>query len=111
MEYIDTQFNVFQLYPDINRYLDGRFLSVNTNYRGAGLAGKLTQRSLEYIQEKSIPLMLVSCSSYYSARVCEKLGFKEVYQLPFKNYVVNGENPLLPADPHKAIKIFVKKLE
>lgn len=90
--------------------MDGKILAVNSNYRGLGIAGKLTTRTIEYMQENSIPLFHVMCSSKYSARVCEKLGFKEVFSLPFLDYVVNGENPLLPADPHKEIKVMAKRI-
>lgn len=111
MEFVETQFNLFELYPDIDRYLDGKFLSVNSSYRGQGIAGKLTQRTMEYMRENNIPIMSVVCSSHYSARVCEKLDFKEVYQLRYEDYVVNGENPLLPEKPHTAVKVLVKRVE
>lgn len=41
MEYIDQQYSTFNLYPDIERFLDATILSVNVNYRGYGVAGKL----------------------------------------------------------------------
>ncbi|XP_037035334.1 dopamine N-acetyltransferase isoform X2 [Bradysia coprophila] len=109
-DHIETLFNLFDLYPEYERALDGKILAVNSNYRGLGIAGKLTTRTIEYMQEHSIPLFHVMCSSKYSARVCEKLGFEEVFSLPFLDYVVNGENPLLPADPHTDIKIMTKRI-
>lgn len=109
-EYIESIFNLFDVYPEYSSALDGKILAVNSNYRGLGIAGKLTTRTIEYMQEKGIPLFNIMCSSKYSARVCEKLGFEEVFSLPFLDYVVNGENPLLPADPHKDIKIMVKRV-
>lgn len=111
LEFVDTQFNLFEIYPDIDRYLDGKFLSVNSNYRGQGIAGKLLQRTMDYMLEHNIPIMSVVCSSYYSARVCEKLDYKEVYQLRYADYVVDGENPLLPAEPHTSVKALVKRVE
>lgn len=101
---------MFDLYPEYERALDGKILAVDASYRGLGIAGKLTTRTIEYMQEHGIPLFHVMCSSKYSARVCEKLGFDEVFSLPFLDYVVNGENPLLPADPHKDIKVMAKRI-
>lgn len=110
MEYIDDHFDVFDLYPNIDCFLDGRIVSVNSDYRGHGLALKLTAKSLEYAKEHNIPLMDVMCSSYVSARVCEKMGFSAVYTLKFRDYFVDGENPILPAEPHTAVKIMVKEV-
>lgn len=110
MEHIESQFDLFKLYPDIDSFLDGKILSVNENYRGLGIAGKLTQRTIDYMHEHNIPMYHVLCSSHFSARVCEKLNFEIVYELPYADYVVNGETPLLPAKPHVAAKILVKRI-
>jgi len=109
-DYIESIFNLFTVYPEYDCALDGKILAVDSSYRGLGIAGKLTTRTIEYMQEKSIPLFHVMCSSKFSARVCEKIGFEEVFSLPFLDYVVNGENPLLPADPHKEIKVMAKRI-
>lgn len=44
MDHIDSQFNIFDYYPEIDQFLDGKILSVNDNYRGMGIAGLLTNR-------------------------------------------------------------------
>lgn len=110
MEYIDEKFDIFDLYPSIDCFLDGRILSVDSSYRGYGIAGRLTEKSLEFAKEKNIPLMSVLCSSHYSARVCEKLNFKNVYTLNFVDYFVDGVNPILPKEPHKSVRILVKEI-
>lgn len=109
-EYVEHNFNVFDLYPNIDRYMDGKILSVNSNYRGYGIAGKLTERTVQYMRANNIPVIHVMCSSHFSARVCEKLNFQTVYELPFVDYVVDGENPIVPAAPHTAIRILVKEI-
>lgn len=106
-EHIDTQFNVFDLYPNIDKYVEGKILAVDKKYRGYGIAGMLTNRTIEYLRSNNIPLFVVMCSSHYSARVCEKLNFQKVYTLNFVDYVVNGENPIVPAEPHKSVQIYV----
>jgi len=107
-EHIDSQFDIYKLYPDIDCYLDGKIWSVDVNYRGCGIAGKLTQRTIDYMHEHNIPMYHVLCSSHFSARVCEKLDFKVVYEIRYEDYVVDGETPLVPAKPHVAAKILVK---
>lgn len=110
MDYIDSQFNIFDLYPDVDTILDGKIVSVNSNYRGLGIAGALTEHTLNYMKEHDIPVMHVLCSSHYSARVVEKMGFHKVYELKFTDYKVNGVNPLVPDEPHVAAKIMVKEV-
>ncbi|XP_055920546.1 arylalkylamine N-acetyltransferase 1 isoform X2 [Eupeodes corollae] len=110
MDYIDEDFNIFDVFPDTDIILDGKIVSVNTNYRGLGIAGRLTEKVLEYMRENSIPVMHVLCTSHFSARVMEKLGFHEVYQLPFENFKINGEVVLRPAKPHVAARILAKEI-
>lgn len=90
--------------------MDGKIWSVDVNYRGCGIAGKLTQRTIDYMHEHNIPMYHVLCSSHFSARVCEKLDFNVVYEIRYEDYVVDGETPLLPAKPHVAAKILVKRI-
>lgn len=111
MDHIESNFNFFDLYPEYDTALDGRILSVNEKYRGLGIAGALTRRTIEYMQENKIPLYHILCSSHFSAKVCERLGFKQLYQLPYLDYLVNGENPLKPAPPHLAATVYVKKID
>ncbi|XP_018782683.1 PREDICTED: dopamine N-acetyltransferase isoform X2 [Bactrocera latifrons] len=107
---IEENFNIFDLYPDIDVMVDGKILSVNSEYRGLGIAGYLTERTLEYMKEHNIPVMHVLCSSHYSARVMEKLGFHEVYRLNYSDYKVNDEVVFTPAEPHVAARILVKEI-
>ncbi|XP_073815363.1 arylalkylamine N-acetyltransferase 1-like isoform X1 [Musca autumnalis] len=110
MDYIEGDFNVFDLYPGTDAILDGKILSVNSNYRGLGIAGHLTERTLEYMREHQIPVMNVMCSSHYSARVMEKLGFHEVYRLNYCDFKINDEVILKPEPPHVATRILVKEV-
>lgn len=110
MEYIDQQFSAFDLHPEVDKFLDCKILTVNSNYRGYGIAGKLMEHTIQYMKEHKITLVHVLCSSHFSARVCEKMGFKKVYVLPFADYVVDGENPILPAAPHTAVQILVREI-
>lgn len=110
-EYIDQHFNTFDLYPDINSYLDVAILSVNVNYRGYGIAGKLIEKNLDYMRHNEIRVTRVLCTSFYSARVCEKMGFKKVYTLPYADYKVDGVNVFLPEKPHEAVQILVQEID
>lgn len=111
MDLIDTKFNIFELYPDIDKFVDGKILSVDPKYRGLGIAGQLTDKTIEYMKQNQIKIFHVLCTSHFSARVCEKLDFKEVFQLPFTLYVDGeGKQVLNPQKPHVAARIFTKKV-
>lgn len=110
MDFIEGDFNVFDLYPETDVIMDGKILSVNTNYRGLGIAGRLTECTLDYMREHKIPVMHVLCSSHYSARVMEKLGFHEVYRLNYADYKVNNEVVFVPAEPHSTARVLVKEI-
>ncbi|XP_035909737.1 dopamine N-acetyltransferase-like isoform X1 [Anopheles stephensi] len=111
MDHVDEQFDIFELYPDIDRFLDCKILSVDTNYRGMGIAGLLTDRTLEYAARNDIKLIHVLCSSHFSARVMEKMDFTEVFRLPYADYRVDGEQVFEPEQPHVALRILTKRLD
>lgn len=110
MDLIDERFSIFDVYPEMDCYLDGKILSVNSDYRGLGIAGKLTEATMDYMREHNIKLFNVMCSSHYSARVMEKMDFHEVFRLDYTDYVVNGEQVLCPEKPHVAARILVKEV-
>ncbi|XP_023172584.2 dopamine N-acetyltransferase isoform X1 [Drosophila hydei] len=109
MDHIEDQFNIFDLYPEENVILDGKILSVDSNYRGLGIAGKLTERGYEYMRLNNISVYHVLCSSHFSARVMEKLGFHEVYKLNYADY--KDGSMFKPALPHVAARILVKDVD
>lgn len=106
----DTQFSIFDLYPNEEKFVDGKIISVNENFRGLGIAGKLTDKVIEFMQHDKINLFHVLCTSHYSARVMEKMNFHEVYNLPFEDFLVDGEQLLCPAKPHVSARILVKEV-
>lgn len=111
MDHVDELFDIFTLYPDIDRLLDCKILSVDTRYRGMGIAGMLTDRTLEYASQNDIKLLHVLCSSHFSARVMEKMNFTEVFRLPYADYLVDGEQVFDPEKPHVALRILTKRLD
>jgi len=110
MDHVEEQFNIFDLYPQENLILDGKILSVNSNYRGMGIAGKLTERAYEFMHANQISVYHVMCTSHYSAVVMEKLGFHDVFNLKFADYKQDGEVVLKPATPHVSVRILCKEL-
>lgn len=107
-DYIESKFNMFDVHSNQDRALDAKIMSVNDAYRGTGICKALTIRTEQYMLEHGIQLFHVMCTSFFSAKVCERMGFNVIYTLPFKDYIVDGVNPLLPAEPHDAVRCYTK---
>lgn len=111
MDLIDSKFDIFALYPEIESFVDGKILSVDPKYRGKNIAGKLTDKTMDYLRDNNIQIFHILCTSHYSARVCEKMDFNEVFSLPYTEYVDgDGNQVLCPQKPHVAARIFTKKV-
>lgn len=108
---LEHQSNIFDKYPNENAFLDVCMLTTKANYRGFGVAGKLMERTMEYMRKNELKIILVLCTSHYSARACEKLHFDKVYRLPYVDYKVNGETVFQPAKPHEAAQIYAKEIQ
>lgn len=108
MKYIGTQFDLFAQYPQFERALDCKIMSVNDAYRGVGIANALTQRTIECMLAQDLHLFHCMCSSHYSALVCKRLGMDEIYRLAYADYLVDGRQPLSPAEPHTTCRLFGK---
>jgi arylalkylamine N-acetyltransferase len=111
MDHIDSKFNLFDLHPDIKAFIDGKILSVDPQYRGFGIAGKLTDKTIEFMRENNFKIFHVLCTSHFSARVLEKMNFTEVFRLQYEDFVLDGEQVLCPEKPHVAARIFVKEVK
>lgn len=109
MDYVDTQFDLFERFPQYDRALDAKIITVNDAYRGAGIAKALTQHTAEYMRANGLALFHVMCSSHYSALLCDRLGFEKVYEMLYSDYVLpNGVRPVLPAEPHTAMRLYAR---
>lgn len=61
--------------------------------------------------EKGYPMVYVECSSYFSAKAAEKLGFKCIYTLYFRDYTdENGKEIFKTIPPHDSSKVYVLTL-
>lgn len=109
-DYIETQFDIFDLYPNADTILDGKIVSVDPNYRRMGIAQCLVEKGLNFMRENSIPAYKVVCTSHFSASLLEKMHFRDVYKLLYKDYKVDGKVILKPAEPHLAVRILVREL-
>lgn len=107
-EALDRQVNIFGRHSNINSYVEGKVLSVDGDYRGLGIACQLIRRTLDEIGVRNLPLMVIQCSSFYSAKVMIKMGFSKIASIRYEDFYLDGRQAMAPKDPHKEITAFVK---
>lgn len=81
---------------------------VDKNYRRFGITDKFAELTTQYADTNKFPFLYVPCTSLYTALFCKAQGYKKVYELKYADYVVDGMNPILPAPPHTAFRIYIR---
>lgn len=110
LHYVDRQVNATGKFKNQN-ILEIRIISVDTNWRGKGVAKALMEKATEIAREHDFHVMRADCTSMFSGKLCERLGFELVYRLNYSDYVdENGKPIFAPNLPHTAITTYIKRL-
>ncbi|XP_013108744.2 arylalkylamine N-acetyltransferase-like 2 isoform X1 [Stomoxys calcitrans] len=85
--------------------------SVATSHGGRNIATRMTQEWMRLGKLWNYQVLSMDCSSYYCARVCERLGMECLNTVLFDEYRDDSGNPIFkPALPHVAMKTFAQRL-
>ncbi|XP_076247423.1 arylalkylamine N-acetyltransferase 1 isoform X4 [Calliopsis andreniformis] len=110
LHYVDKNVNHDGKYRGLN-ILEIRIISVDTNWRGKGIAKALVEKALEIGREKGFHVARADCSSFFSGKLCARLGFEPIYELKYADYLGEDDKPVFsPALPHVSIVTYVKQL-
>ncbi|KAF2901482.1 hypothetical protein ILUMI_04707 [Ignelater luminosus] len=101
---------IAEKYPDVEKIMFAKILSVDGAWRGKGIAKELMDRTRHIGREQGYGLMRVDCTSYFSARAIARLGFECVYELKYADYKENGQAVFVPEHPHNALTIYVQRI-
>lgn len=86
-------------------------LAVHKDFRGKGLAALLIEKSIESFKSKQFSLVTIDCTSFYSSKVCEKLGMQLVNTLYYSSFKDKSGNQIIkPPKVHDAIRTYVKEI-
>ena len=86
-------------------------LSVSKKYSHQGIAKTLIVESKKHLQRQRVSVMVVECTSNFSARLCESENMHFVCSLPFEDYKGEDGNAVFEQDPpHTNIKVFYQIL-
>ena len=100
INYCKRRMNLFERYPDVDKILDLAMISIEPKYLGSSVSKKLVLKSREFARERDIPLCSGLCISFYSADACKRMGFKEIFSMPWSEYLVDGKQVFDMPEPH-----------
>ncbi|XP_049795638.1 arylalkylamine N-acetyltransferase 1-like [Schistocerca nitens] len=87
------------LFPEADlRQVEVQVVSVDTATRGRGVAKALIDHTRKLAKDRGIPLVRIDCSSVFSARAAERLGFQKVFSLKYDSYRPDGEVVFTPSE-------------
>nr|XP_018899652.1 PREDICTED: dopamine N-acetyltransferase-like isoform X1 [Bemisia tabaci] len=105
---VSKQADIFGQFPTVDTVLNVEVISVSDAARGQGIAKALFHKCRQIAVEQRMPLVEVICTSHYSAKAVERLGFQCIYELLYKDHLdSNGEPVFTPEPPHDRVKVFV----
>ncbi|XP_050053423.1 arylalkylamine N-acetyltransferase 1-like isoform X2 [Aphis gossypii] len=111
LDKVEREADVFQKFPNVDRVMDIKIISVDESFRGQGVCKALIDKTIEIALENECPMVYVECSSYFSAKAAERLGFECIYTLYFRDYLdKNGEVVFKTPPPHDSSKVYVLHL-
>lgn len=100
---------VFQHAPaDLDRIFDIFILSVDSSWRGKGIATKLLDRSREIAQADGHRLMRIVCTSFVSALIASRMGYRCIAKVDYKTVLDRKGQRVFPTEPpHDAVTTYV----
>ncbi|XP_012274307.1 dopamine N-acetyltransferase isoform X2 [Orussus abietinus] len=88
-----------------------RIISVDSNWRGRGVARALIEKTIETAKERGFSIIRCDCTSVFSAKLCARIGFEKIYELKYEDYVDEEGKPIFsPDSPHTSATSYTKKL-
>ncbi|XP_014294929.1 arylalkylamine N-acetyltransferase 1 isoform X1 [Microplitis demolitor] len=110
LHYVDRKADVLSRYPD-KKMIDVKIISVDSNWRGKGIAATLCKKTMEMAKELNYDYIRTDASSHFTGKLCKRLGFEPIYELKYQDYVDSNGKPIFtPAQPHTCISTYIKKL-
>ncbi|XP_058464564.1 arylalkylamine N-acetyltransferase-like 2 [Malaya genurostris] len=87
---------------------DIEIVAVDPDYRGQSIGAKLFEEQFKRAKSLGYPLASADCSSFYSARIAERVGMKCIGKLAYSDYRdEDGVQLFQPSAPHREIQTFV----
>ncbi|KAH1019877.1 hypothetical protein HUJ04_009628 [Dendroctonus ponderosae] len=110
LDRVAAESDVFSRFPDCDKAMTVKILSVDGAYRGQGIAKELMNKTRELAKELGTGFMTVECTSHFTALALKKLGFELHYALKYADHKENGKTVFQPEPPYEACTVYVQKI-
>ncbi|XP_067011556.2 arylalkylamine N-acetyltransferase 1 isoform X2 [Anabrus simplex] len=108
---VEKRADLFNRFPDVDKLMEVRVLSVDGAHRGRGIATALLNKTRDVAKKEGFPMVRVDCSSHFTALAVLRLGFECVLRMPYKEYQgEDGKPVMVPAMPHEAVTTYIYRL-
>lgn len=102
-------FNSWEINP--NEYLQIKFVGVDSNYKGHGVAVELIKRVLLVGQEKGFSYVHAESAGNSSQYIFnQKLNFDIYGEVKYRDFVFNGTTPFTETEQHQSMQLMLKEL-
>ncbi|KAJ8919253.1 hypothetical protein NQ315_003836 [Exocentrus adspersus] len=107
---VNKEIDLFGKY-NVDKIFELRILSVDSNYRGKGVAKELFSRSEIIAEEHGFKLMKVDATSLFTQKISESFGFHVEKSVKYGDYKdADGKKIYDTKSPHDYYKVMVKQL-
>ncbi|KAH8261748.1 hypothetical protein KR044_012774, partial [Drosophila immigrans] len=104
------QVDLFTRY-NVNRIFDVRILSVDSRYRGQGIAKELVRRAEQVARESGYRLLKADATGIFSQKILRSHGFEAFSEQLYAKYKNDEGQIILPVEaPHIKLQLLTKQI-
>nr|XP_033333682.1 dopamine N-acetyltransferase-like [Megalopta genalis] len=109
--YIAYQPRIFERFC-VSRMFEVTSLAVDEDYRSMGVAKRLITESWYLARDCDYKLFHMCCTNRHCMQICSNFGWQEVWNIPFDQYVRNGEVIFKNVqEPNNICRVFIDWLK
>ncbi|XP_055923953.1 arylalkylamine N-acetyltransferase 1 [Eupeodes corollae] len=107
----NLKFDLFEKFQ-VDRLFDLRILSVDSKFRGQGIAKELVKRSVAQAECCGFKVLKADATGIFSQKIIRSCGFESLHEVHYAKYTDECGKPILPVEaPHIKLEILFKNLE
>ncbi|XP_030381967.1 uncharacterized protein LOC115629610 [Scaptodrosophila lebanonensis] len=96
---------------DVERALHAHALGVDVSMRGRRIGARLMTELAALARRLKYPLLTVDCTSIYSARLVQQLGYELVNTIRYDSHKDSSGQPVIkPPAPHESLQTYALRL-
>lgn len=111
LAHLEDKANIFERY-NVQKALDLFAMTVDKEYRGKDVSGKMVQMVEDNAKRLGYPLAVTLCTSYFTIQLCKRLKLECVQEFKYAEYKdSNGKQVFDPPPPHTHFAMYAKVLK